>query len=53
MGQSAHVAASDEVAAIHWLTPEEIRTHENAPDFLLADVERLERHREGTTGQNI
>ena len=35
----------EEVAAVHWLTPEEIRAHEDAPAYLLADVEAIEAER--------
>ncbi|MFC7202185.1 NUDIX domain-containing protein [Haloferax namakaokahaiae] len=40
----AHPRASDEVAAVHWLTAEEIRERD-APEFLVEYVERLEEHR--------
>ena len=41
----ARVQSPEEVAAVHWLTPEEIMNHEAAPGFLERDVERLETHR--------
>jgi len=41
----ARVRSPEEVAAVHWLTPEEIASHEAAPGFLERDVERLETHR--------
>lgn len=44
-GGEAHPRASDEVAAVRWLTPDEIATHEDAPAFLSAYVDRVEAHR--------
>jgi 8-oxo-dGTP diphosphatase len=37
----------EEVAAVHWLGPAEIRDHEAAPEFLVQDVERIEATRAG------
>lgn len=39
---AAHPREPDEVAAIHWLSPDEIRDHPDAPAFLERDVERIE-----------
>ena len=44
-GGEASPQDPDEVAAVHWLTPEEIGNREAAPAFLKADVARLERSR--------
>ena len=41
----ARARSPEEVAAAHWLTPEEIMNHEAAPGSLKRDVERLETHR--------
>jgi hypothetical protein len=38
----------DEVAAVHWLSAEEIFDYDVAPSFLKRDVERLETHRRPT-----
>lgn len=36
-----HRAAPAEVAAVHWLTPDEIRAHEAAPDYLVDYLDRV------------
>jgi len=41
-GGEAHPRASDEVAAVRWLSPEEIAAHEDAPAFLSGYVDRVE-----------
>lgn len=46
-GGEAHVRAPDEIAAVHWLSPDAIRGHPDAPGFLERDVERLEAVRRG------
>ena len=40
-----HRAAPAEVAAVHWLTPDEIREHEAAPDYLVEYLDRVEASR--------
>ncbi|ELZ87695.1 mutT/NUDIX family protein [Haloferax elongans ATCC BAA-1513] len=47
----AHVRAPDEVAAVHWLSPEEIQRHDDAPEYLKRDVERVEAYRDESTKQ--
>lgn len=44
-GGDARPREPEEVAAVHWLSPEEISGHENVPGFLERDVERIEAHR--------
>lgn len=41
-GGGAHARAPNEVAAVHWLSPDEVRDHPDAPGFLERDVERIE-----------
>ncbi|ELZ74813.1 mutT/NUDIX family protein [Haloferax larsenii JCM 13917] len=50
-GGEAHARAPDEVAAVHWLSPEEIRDHDDAPEYLKEDVERIEAYRDESTTQ--
>ena len=38
----ARLRAPDEIAAVHWLSPDPIRDHPDAPGFLERDVERIE-----------
>ncbi len=45
VGGEARPRDPDEVAAVHWLSPTEIRAHEDAPDYLVEYVERVEEHR--------
>jgi len=45
VGGEAHPRAEDEVAAVHWLSPDELRAHEDAPPFLVEYVERVEQFR--------
>lgn len=40
----------EEVAAVHWLSPGEIRGHEAAPAYLEPDLAALERARRGDSG---
>lgn len=42
VGGEVHVKATDEVAAVHWLTPAEMRAHDEVPDFLLAYLDAVE-----------
>jgi 8-oxo-dGTP diphosphatase len=44
-GGDAHPRATDEVAAVHWLSPDALRDRTGVPAFLLADVDRIEAHR--------
>ncbi|WP_396610600.1 NUDIX domain-containing protein [Haloferax sp. S1W] len=46
-GGEAHARAPEEVAAVHWLSPEEIRDHDDAPEYLKEDIEALEALRSG------
>jgi 8-oxo-dGTP diphosphatase len=41
-GGEARVREPEEIAAVHWLTPAELRERPNAPSFLEADVGRIE-----------
>jgi 8-oxo-dGTP diphosphatase len=45
VGGEAHPRADDEVAAVHWLTPDQVRAHDDAPPFLVEYVERVEQVR--------
>lgn len=45
-GGEPHRAAPAEVAAVHWLTADEIRGHEAAPDYLVAYLDRVAASRE-------
>lgn len=36
----------EEVAAVRWLSTDEIFDHDAAPEFLERDIERLETHRQ-------
>jgi 8-oxo-dGTP diphosphatase len=44
VGGEAHPRATDEVAAVHRLSPAEIAAAEDAPRFLSAYVDRVETH---------
>ncbi len=37
-GGDAHIAASDEVAALHWLTPSAVESHPDVPEWTAAFV---------------
>ncbi|AFK18274.1 NUDIX domain-containing protein [Haloferax mediterranei ATCC 33500] len=50
-GGEAHARAPEEVAAAHWLSPEEIRDHDDAPEYLKEDIEDIEAYRRETTNQ--
>ena len=41
VGGKAHRAAPAEVAAVHWLTPDEVRSHEAAPGYLVDYLDRV------------
>lgn len=41
-GGEATAREPEEVARVHWLTPAEIRAHEDAPDYLIDDVAAIE-----------
>jgi 8-oxo-dGTP diphosphatase len=43
----AHPKATDEVAAVHWLTPAEARAHDAVPGFIEVYVEAVEAVRAG------
>lgn len=47
-GGEARPREPDEVAAVHWLTPDEIRARADAPPYLEAYVERVEAVRDAT-----
>lgn len=40
-GGEPHRAAPAEVAAVHWLTPDEVRAHDAAPDYLVDYLDRV------------
>ncbi|GAA0645596.1 NUDIX domain-containing protein [Salarchaeum japonicum] len=42
---TARVRDPDEVAAVHWLTPEDVRDHPDAPQFTADYVEAVDAHR--------
>lgn len=42
IGGRAHPRADDEVAAVHWLTPDQLHSNEDARPFLVAYVEQVE-----------
>lgn len=45
-GGEAHPKAADEVAAVHWLSPDELGAHEDIPAYVEAYVEQVEAHAE-------
>lgn len=38
----AKVKSPDEVESVHWMTPEEVYEHPNAPEYLKASIRRAE-----------
>jgi 8-oxo-dGTP diphosphatase len=46
-GGEAHPRAADEVAAVRWLSADELRAREGTADFLLSYLERVESFRDG------
>ncbi|MFC7058576.1 NUDIX hydrolase [Halovenus salina] len=44
-GGEAHPREPEEVAAVHWLTPAEIRAHESVPPYIRDYLDAIERHR--------
>ena len=47
LGGEAHVREPEEVAAVHWLAPEELRGHPDAPPYLVEYLELVEEARLG------
>lgn len=47
-GGEASPRAPDEVAAVHWLSADEIVSHDDIPDFLKRDIEQIEKLRHTT-----
>lgn len=47
VGGEPRVREPGEVAAVHWVTPEELRDRDDVPGFLVRDVERIEDLRDG------
>jgi 8-oxo-dGTP diphosphatase len=45
VGGQAHPRADDEVAAVHWLSPDQLHSHPDAQPFLLEYVQRVEAFR--------
>lgn len=45
-GGEAHVREPEEIAAVHWLTPAEVRAHEGVPRFVERYVDAVETSRE-------
>lgn len=43
----AHPKATDEVAAVHWLSPAEIRVHDDVPGFMVEYLDAVEAVRRG------
>ena len=41
----AHPRADDEVAAVHWLSYDEIKAHDDVPDFVEEYVDQIEKYR--------
>lgn len=46
-GGEAHPKAEDEVAAVHWLTPDDLRARADVPAFTERYVDLVEAHRGG------
>lgn len=49
-GGEARIREPGEVAAVHWLSPDEVRDRETAPRYLRQDVQRVEDRRGTETG---